>query len=77
MNFYDPTNDGSHKTVKMQKKVRKIVQDVKVSYEPKELMFDFMKQQQLPHDIYEQNYQNMITQSIIARNNDLRQVNHI
>lgn len=51
-------NDPNVDTVKFQKRQqkRKIFQDIKVSYEPIELMFDFMKQKQPQLDTYETAY---------------------
>jgi len=36
-------NDHSQKTIKLQKTIRRIVQDVKINNETSELMFDFIK----------------------------------
>jgi len=40
----------------VKKQKRKIFQDIKVSYEPIELMFDFVKQKQPELDCYEKAY---------------------
>lgn len=51
----DPQNP-QQRTIKLQKKVRKIVQDVKINNETSELMFDFVKQKISPRDEYERNF---------------------
>jgi len=48
----DPQN-SQQRTIKLQKKIRKIVQDVKINNETSELMFDFVKQKEHPIDEYE------------------------
>ena len=48
----DPQNP-QQRTIKLQKKVRKIVQDVKINNETSELMFDFVKQKEQPCDEFE------------------------
>jgi len=52
-------NQNQIKTIKLQKKIRRIVQDVKINNETSELMFDFIKQKEPELDIFEHRYLEM------------------